>query len=99
MCRATPRQAEEIATSLGITFRRTIDERIAGAERVGDHSTSMLQDVEAGRRLEVAALVGSVRELGTITGVPTPSIDVILALTELLDETLARSGAARRGGD
>ena len=90
LARTLMEEAEAIATDLGVTFRRTIDDRIAGAENVGDHKTSMLQDVEAGRPLEVAALVGSVRELGTITGNPTPAIDMIHALTELLDERIRR---------
>ena len=58
------REAQAVAEKLGITFRVTLDKRIEGAEKVGKHKTSMLQDVEAGRALEVDALVGSVCELG-----------------------------------
>ena len=68
---------------------RNIDRRIAGAEKVGKHKTSMLQDVEAGRALELEALVGSVVELARITETPTPSIDAIYAATQLLGHTLA----------
>lgn len=93
LARTLMEEAEVVATRLGIRFRRTIDDRIAGAEAVGDHKTSMLQDVEAGRRIEVAALVGAVRELGRLTDVPTPAIDTVHALTLLLDETLARGRA------
>ena len=57
-------EAQNIANKLGITFRVALEKRIAGAEKVGKHKTSMLQDVEAGRPPEVDALVGSVVELG-----------------------------------
>src|ERR1044072_9579796 len=56
------REAESVANKLGVTFRVGIDKRIAGAEKVGEHKTSMLQDVEAGRPIEIEALVGSVVE-------------------------------------
>jgi len=60
---------------------------------VGAHKTSMLQDVEAGRAVEIEALVGAVVELGRITGVPTPQIDAIYAATKLLAHTLAQQKA------
>ncbi|MGY2050266.1 2-dehydropantoate 2-reductase [Methylobacterium sp. JK268] len=82
------REAETIANTLGITFRLGIDRRIAGAEKVGAHKTSMLQDVEAGRPIELEALVGSVIELGRLTKVPTPHIDAVYALMRLLARTL-----------
>ena len=63
-------EAQSIANKLGITFRVPIEKRIAGAERVGHHKTSMLQDVEAGRTLEVDALLGSVVELARLTETP-----------------------------
>ena len=69
-----------VATSLGVRFRMSLDERIAVAERVGPHRTSMLQDLESGRPMEIDALVGVVAELGRITGVPTPTIDHVRAL-------------------
>lgn len=83
-------EAEAIANKLGVEFKISIDKRIAGAEAIGAHKTSMLQDVEAGRALELEALVGSVVELGRITGTPTPTITSIYAATRLLGETLAR---------
>ncbi len=77
-------EAQSIANKLGITFRVPIEKRIAGAERVGHHKTSMLQDVEAGRTLEVDALLGSVVELARLTDTPTPHLDTVYALTKLL---------------
>jgi 2-dehydropantoate 2-reductase len=61
------REAAAVADKLGMTFRVTLDKRIAGAEKVGKHKTSMLQDIEAGRGPEIDALVGSVIELGRCT--------------------------------
>lgn len=81
-------EAQTIANRLGITFRVSLEKRIAGAERVGRHKTSMLQDVEAGRAPEVDALVGSVVELGRLTETPTPHIDAVFALTKLLARTM-----------
>ncbi|ACL55101.1 2-dehydropantoate 2-reductase [Methylobacterium nodulans] len=82
------REAETIANTLGITFRLGIERRIAGAEKVGAHKTSMLQDVEAGRPIELEALVGSVIELGRLTKTPTPHIDAVYACMRLLARTL-----------
>jgi 2-dehydropantoate 2-reductase len=82
-------EAQSIANHLGITFRVTLEKRIAGAEKVGKHKTSMLQDVEAGRDPEVDALVGSVIELGRMVGIPTPHIDTVFALVKLLGRTMA----------
>ena len=83
------REAQALGEKLGVEFKISLDKRIAGAEAVGAHKTSMLQDVEAGRALELEALVGSVRELGRITDTPTPTIDAVYALTSLLGKTLA----------
>ena len=88
------REAEAIADKLGVTFRVGIDKRIAGAEKVGAHKTSMLQDVEAGRPIEIEALVGAVVELGRLTETPTPHIDAVYALRESAREDARRS--ARR---
>jgi 2-dehydropantoate 2-reductase len=82
-------EAQAVAERLGVQFKITIDQRIAGAEAVGAHKTSMLQDVERGRALELQALVGAVLELGQITGVATPHIAAIHAVTALLGHTLA----------
>jgi 2-dehydropantoate 2-reductase len=78
------REAEQVAGKLGISFRVTLDKRIAGAEKVGRHKTSMLQDIEAGRAPEIDALVGSVAELARLTETPTPHIDAVYALVKLL---------------
>jgi 2-dehydropantoate 2-reductase len=88
-------EAQAVANKLGITFRVGLEKRIAGAEKVGKHKTSMLQDVEAGRPPELEALVGSVVELGRLTHTPTPHIDAVYALTDLLARTIAadRAGA------
>ena len=83
------REAEAVANKLGITFRVGIDKRIAGAEKVGEHKTSMLQDVEAGRAMEIEALVGAVVELGRLTDTPTPHIDAVYALVSLLAKQIA----------
>lgn len=90
------REAQAIATKLGIEFRVTLDKRIAGAEKVGKHKTSMLQDVEAGRESEIDALVGSVLELGRLTDTPTPHIDTTYALVKLLDKTVAEEAGQIR---
>jgi 2-dehydropantoate 2-reductase len=82
-------EAQAVAEALGVRFKITLEQRIAGAEAVGAHKTSMLQDVEHGRALELEALVGSVVELGQITGVPTPTITAIHAAATLLSRTLA----------
>ena len=87
-------EARDVAAKLGARFKITLEQRIAGAEAVGAHKTSMLQDVQAGRELELAALVGAVAELGRLTATPTPAIDAILAVTALLDRTL-QNGHAR----
>jgi 2-dehydropantoate 2-reductase len=92
LCVEMMREAETIANKLGITFRATIERRIAGAERVGAHKTSMLQDAEQGKRLEVDALVGAVVELGRLTATPTPHIDAVYACTSLLAKTVYGRG-------
>ncbi|AGY56430.1 2-dehydropantoate 2-reductase [Gloeobacter kilaueensis] len=73
-------EAQAIAERLGVTFAIDLDKRIAGAAAVGPHKTSMLQDLEAGRTLEIDALVGAVQELGRLVDVPTPAIDTVLGL-------------------
>lgn len=76
-------EAQRIAEYFGVKFPIDVDRRIAGAEAVGAHKTSMLQDLERGRPMEIEALVGSVQELGRIAGIKTPTIDIILALLRL----------------
>ena len=82
-------EAVAIATKLGVTFEITIDRRIDGARRVGAHKTSMLQDLEAGKALELDALTGVVVELGEKLGVPTPATRHVYALTRLLDRSMS----------
>jgi 2-dehydropantoate 2-reductase len=94
LARAMMTEAQAIATKLGITFRVPLEKRIAGAERVGHHKTSMLQDVEAGRPLETDALLGAVIELGRMTDTPTPHLDAVFALTKLLEQSLAQARAS-----
>ena len=81
-------EAQAVAHKLGIEFRVTLEKRIAGAEKVGKHKTSMLQDVEAGRAPEIDALVGSVVELGRLTETSTPRIDTVYSLVKLLARTM-----------
>ncbi|TPM29173.1 2-dehydropantoate 2-reductase [Mesorhizobium sp. B2-3-5] len=77
-------EAQAIGESLGVRFAIGVDRRIKGAGDVGEHKTSMLQDLERGRPMEIDALVGAVRELGRLTGTPTPAIDGVLALVRRL---------------
>ncbi|MDP3263450.1 MAG: 2-dehydropantoate 2-reductase [Tabrizicola sp.] len=76
-------EAQQIAEKLGVSFPIDVERRIDGGAAVGAHRTSMLQDLDAGRPLEIDALVGSVQELGRITGTPTPTVDTVLALVAL----------------
>ena len=85
-------EAKTIAEKLGVTFRVSIDKRIAGAESVGAHKTSMLQDVEAGRSLETEALIGSVLEMGKLTNTPAPAIQAIYASVKLLNKVMEAEG-------
>ncbi len=87
-------EAEAVARRLGIELPITIDQRIAGAARVGAHKTSMLQDYEAGRPMEIEAVVGAVVELGDRLGVPMPATQAVYACTKLLDERAAARRAA-----
>ncbi len=91
LARAMMTEAQSVANKLGVTFRVPLEKRIAGAERVGHHKTSMLQDVEAGRTLEIDALLGSVVELARLTDTPTPHLDTVHALTKLLGKSLEDS--------
>lgn len=92
LCMNMMREAEAIANKLNIRFRVGIERRIAGAEKVGEHKTSMLQDVEVGKAIEIEALVGAVVELGRLTGIPTPHTDAVYACASLLARTLAAQG-------
>jgi 2-dehydropantoate 2-reductase len=90
------KEAQDIAEKLGVTFRVSIDKRIAGAESVGAHKTSMLQDVEAGRSLETEALIGSILEMAKITNTPAPAIESVYALVKLLNKVMLVESAGVR---
>ena len=76
-------EAQEIAEKLGVKFPIDVDRRIEGGAAVGAHRTSMWQDLDMGRPMEIDALVGSVKELGRITNTPTPTIDTVLGLIQM----------------
>lgn len=80
-------EAQSIAEKLGVKFPIDVDRRIQGGADVGAHRTSMLQDLDQGRPMEIDALVGSVKELGRVTDTPTPTIDTVLALIALRGKT------------
>jgi 2-dehydropantoate 2-reductase len=84
------REVEEVAGKLGMELPISIDQRIAGAEKVGEHKTSMLQDLEAGRPMELEALVGAVVELGERMGLPMTCTRTVYSCTKLLAESAAR---------
>lgn len=86
-------EAQDIANKLGIEFRHTIERRINGAESVGPHKTSMLQDIESGLDLEIEALVGSILEIGILTKTPAPTIHAVYACIKLLNQTFLTAGA------
>jgi len=82
VCRLMMLEAQAIGEKLGAGFRVSAERRLAGGAAVGAHKTSMLQDLEAGRPMEIDALVTVVQELGRLVGVPTPTLDVVLALIQ-----------------
>ncbi|MDJ0995634.1 MAG: 2-dehydropantoate 2-reductase [Dinoroseobacter sp.] len=86
-------EAQTIAEKLGVKFPIDVDRRIQGGADVGAHRTSMLQDLDQGRPMEIDALVGSVQELGRVTGTPTPTIDAVLALVALRGRVAGLYGA------
>jgi len=83
-------EVEEVSHRLGMELPVSIDQRIAGAEKVGEHKTSMLQDLEAGRPMELEALVGAVVELGERVGLPMTCTRTVYSCTNLLAERAAR---------
>jgi 2-dehydropantoate 2-reductase len=91
-------ETEAVAAKLGIELPISIDQRIAGAEKVGAHKTSMLQDLEAGRPMELEAIVGGVVELGERLGVSMPSTRAVYACAKLLDEQARRRIIPRMEG-
>ncbi|MDE3020801.1 MAG: 2-dehydropantoate 2-reductase [Pseudomonadota bacterium] len=91
---AMMREAQTIGEKLGASFRVSLERRIEGGAEVGKHKTSTLQDVEAGHEIEVDALIGAVKELGQVTGTPTPHIDSVFALVKLLAKVMKEEGVA-----
>jgi 2-dehydropantoate 2-reductase len=83
-------EVEAVSQRLGMELPVSIDQRIAGAEKVGEHKTSMLQDLEAGRPMELEALVGSVVELGERVGLPMTCTRTVYNCTKLLSQCAAR---------
>ena len=75
-------EGQAVGEALGARFAIDVETRIAGAEQVGAHRTSMLQDLTQGRPMEIEALVGAVCELGRLVGVATPAIDMVYALVK-----------------
>ena len=94
LVRAVMVEAETVALKLGIELPITIDQRMAGAEKVGAHKTSMLQDYEAGRPMEVEAVVGAVVELGERLGVPMPSTNAVYACVKFIGERRGQPAVA-----
>ena len=90
LARTLMEEVDAVARAMGAEVAMSIDKRMEGAAAVGAHKTSMLQDLEAGRPLEVDALLGAVVELADGAGVPVPSLRVVYRLTKLLDETRRR---------
>ena len=85
-------EAQQIAEKLGASFRVSLDRRIEGAEGVGKHKTSMLQDLEVGKALEIDGMLGVVIELGEQTGIATPAMNTVFALVSLLNKTVQEEG-------
>jgi 2-dehydropantoate 2-reductase len=83
------REAEAVAEKLGLRLRISVEQRIEGAAQVGAHKTSMLQDVEAGRPLEIAPLIGAFVELGQLTHTPMPATEIVYSLVSLLNTRLS----------
>ena len=81
-------EAADVAEKLGLRLRISIDQRLDGAAAVGEHKTSMLQDAEAGRALEIDPLVGAFVELGRLTDTPMPATESVLSLVSLLNARL-----------
>jgi 2-dehydropantoate 2-reductase len=90
-------EAQTVGERLGAHFRIPMEKRIAGAESVGKHKTSMLQDVEAGKPMEIESMLGAVIELAEVTRVQTPTLRAIYACVSLLDKTLSQEKILIKG--
>jgi len=90
-------EAQQVAEKLGASFRVSLERRIEGAEKVGKHKTSMLQDVEAGKPLEIDGMLGVVIELADMTAIPVPTLKAVYACVSLLNHTMAEQGIRIEG--
>jgi len=95
LARNIMKETEAVARALGFELPISIEQRMAGAAAVGEHKTSMLQDLEAGRPMELEAIVGAVVELGERLNLPLPHTRTVYACARLLAESLAKSAATR----
>ena len=84
-------EAQAVGEKTGAQFKISIEKRIAGAQAVGAHKTSMLQDIEQGKALELDAILGGVIELGRVVGIPTPTLETVYSLTRLLEQSVLQS--------
>ena len=91
------KEAQVVGESLGAHFRVPIEKRISGAEMVGKHKTSMLQDVEAGKPMEIEGMLGAVIELADVVGVQTPTLRAIYSCVSLLDKTVQEEKVSIKG--
>ena len=96
LAREMMREAQAVAARLGLDLPISIEQRMEGAKKVGEHKTSMLQDLEAQRPLELEAIVGAIVELGQRIGVPMPHTRTIYSATKLLAECRNLTPRARR---
>ena len=90
-------ESKAIAEALGASFRISLERRIDGAESVGKHKTSMLQDVEAGKPLEIAGMLGAVIELAEMTGTDVPTLRAVYACVSLLNNTISEEQIFLKG--
>jgi 2-dehydropantoate 2-reductase len=90
-------EAQAIGERLGAHFRVPMEKRIAGAEAVGAHKTSMLQDVEQGKPLEIEGMLGAVIELAALTKIEVPTLKALYACVSLLDQTVQTSRVKIKG--
>ena len=88
--RAMMVEGQALAEKTGVKFPIDVDKRIEGALEVGAHKTSMLQDLEAGKSLEIEAMLGAVVEIGNLVGVPAPTCEMILAMVRQLDVSVSK---------
>ncbi len=94
VARAVMEEADSVARTLGVELEIGVEQRLAGAEKVGEHKTSMQQDVESGRPLEIDAMVGAVVEIGDLLSLPLPHLRTVYACAKLLDQSLRHAPRA-----